>query len=453
MKLFPEERNVKKEIILRRKEGFEMKKRSSLYFGILAVVLAMLMIGASILSAGAANNGLSQEEIDKIVNTTTDASQITSPFIEVVNQVRNSVVGVNNYTTTSSYYGFGYGYGYGQPQTQEALQGTGSGVVITEYGHVLTNYHVVEGATRVTVTTGVDDIEHEAKVVGFDANLDIAVLEVSNLDLPAVPLGDSDALQVGEWAIVIGNPIGEKYSRSVTIGAISGLDREVTDSTTDRYGRMTTVTNTMIQTDAAINSGNSGGGMFNTLGQLQGIPARFAYSTSYYSSGRTVDNIGLCIPINVAKPLISEVLSDYNSGSQQSNSNSQQQAEPAPADSPLYGKPRLGVSYSYITSLTQYGIPQGALIMKVDDLSPAAEGGILPGDVIVEVDGNVISSRTALTDKLAEYKEGDTISVKVYRDNALADQINQDRIDVTNLGQGEYIDLTVTLRVVDDTKG
>ena len=264
-----------------RKEGKMMRKHSSLYFGLLAITLAIVMIGATVLTAGAANGTLSQEEIDKIVNTSTDASQITSPFIEVVNQVRNSVVGVNNYATTTSYYGYGYGFGYGQPESRESLQGTGSGVVITEYGHVLTNYHVVEGSTRVTVTTALDEDEHEATVVGYDADLDIAVLEVKGLNVPAVALGDSDQLQVGEWAIVIGNPIGEKYSRSVTIGAISGLNREVTDRTTDRYGRTTTITNTLIQTDAAINSGNSGGGMFNTLGQLQGIPARYANSTSY----------------------------------------------------------------------------------------------------------------------------------------------------------------------------
>lgn len=427
-----------------------MRKHSSLFFGVLAIALAIVMIGATVLTAGAANGTLSQEEIDKIVNTNTDASQITSPFIEVVNQVRNSVVGVNNYATTSSYYGYGYGFGYTQPQTRESLQGTGSGVVITEYGHVLTNYHVVEGATRVTVTTALDEDEHEATVVGYDADLDIAVLEVKGLNVPAVALGDSDQLQVGEWAIVIGNPIGEKYSRSVTIGAISGLNREVTDRTTDRYGRMTTITNTMIQTDAAINSGNSGGGMFNTLGQLQGIPARYANSTSYYSSGRTVDNIGLCIPINVAKPLITEVLRDYNSNGKQSASTETEKQTADKNDSPLYGKPRLGVTYTFISNATQYGLPTGALIRSVDELSPASEGGVKAGDIIVEIDGTLINTQSALTDKLSEYKTGDTISVRVYRDDALASQIEQPRWDMTDVGNGTYVDLTVTLRVVDN---
>jgi len=432
-----------------------MRKHSSFYFGLIAVLLAVVMIGTTLISANAASNGLTEEEINAIVNTTTDESQVTSPFLSVVNQVRNSVVGVNNYATTSSYYGYGFGYGYGQPQTRETLQGTGSGVVITGHGHVLTNYHVVEGATRVTVTTGVDSDEHEAKVVGYDADLDIAVLEVTGLTVPAVPLGDSDALQVGEWAIVIGNPLGEKYARSVSIGAVSGLDREVTDRTMDRYGRMTSVTNTMIQTDAAINSGNSGGGMFNILGQLQGIPARYANSSSssFFSTGREVDNIGLCIPINVAKPLISEVLRDYNgsSATRSDAGNGQQQNSAAtPVDSPLYGKPRLGVTITTITNSSMYGLPQGALVKQVEKGSPADAGGILPGDIVVELDGTIVDSHNALINKLNGYKEGDSIQVKVYRDADLGAQMNQDSIDMSKVGDGDYVDLTIVLRVIDD---
>ena len=269
-----------------------MKKRSGLMFGLLAVLVAVAMIGCTLMNAGAANV-ISEDEIKGIVGTSTDSSQVSSPFTEVANKVRNSVVGVNNYTTTTAYYGYGYGFGFGygnrQSEERENLSGTGSGVVISNYGHVLTNYHVVEGASRLTVTIANDESEHEAKVVGYDADLDIAILQVDNLNLPAVELGDSDQLQVGEWAIVIGNPLGEEFARTLTVGVVSALDREVTDTTLDRYGRRTSITNTMIQVDAAINSGNSGGGMFNVLGQLQGIPAR-KYSSSGYST-TTVDNI------------------------------------------------------------------------------------------------------------------------------------------------------------------
>ena len=433
-----------------------MKKR--MYLGIVAVLLAAVMIGVTVISANAATNGLTQNEIDAIVNTTTDQSKIDSPFLSVVNEVRNSVVGVNNYATSTSYYGYGFGYGYGQPESKESLRGTGSGVVITQYGHVLTNYHVVEGASRVTVTTGTDEDEHEAKVVGYDADLDIAVLEVKNLNLKPVALGDSDALQVGEWAIVIGNPIGEKYSRSVTIGAISGLNREVTDQSMDKYGRISTVTNTMIQTDAAINSGNSGGGMFNILGQLQGIPARYAVASSMssmlglFSTGRDVDNIGLCIPINVAKPLITEVLKDYNSNSSNSaDTRSQSSSETEErVDSPLYGKPRLGVTITTLSNSSRFGLPAGAYVRAVEAGSPADDGGIKVGDIVVEMDGTVLDSQNALINKLNGYHEGDQVHLKVYRDPELSEKTNLNTIDVNKLGNGEYIDLTITLRVVDN---
>ena len=239
--------------------------------------------------------------------------------------------------------------------------------------------------------------------------------------------------------------------RKTPPGLNTRLNREVTDRTTDRYGRMTTITNTMIQTDAAINSGNSGGGMFNTLGQLQGIPARYANSTgsSMFSSGRTVDNIGFCIPINVAKPLITEVLRDYNGDSKQTASQADSQ-NGAPADSPLYGKPRLGVTISTITNAAQYNLPQGAFVRSVDAGSPAEIAGIQAGDIIVEVDGTVISSHSALTSKLNGYNEGDSVSIKVSRDEALASQAGESRIDMTDVGNGSYVDLTVELRVLDE---
>ena len=431
-----------------------MKKR--MYLVIVSVLLALTMIGATVISANAATNGLTESQIDAIVNTTTDQSKIDSPFLSVVNHVRNSVVGVNNYATSTSYYGYGFGYGYGQPETRESLRGTGSGVVITEYGHVLTNYHVVDGASRVTVTTGTDEEEHEATVVGYDADLDIAVLEVKNLNLEPVQLGDSDAMQVGEWAIVIGNPLGERFSRSVSIGVVSGLGREVTDRSMDKYGRISTVTNTMIQTDAAINSGNSGGGMFNLLGQLQGIPSMYALNSNggssfFFSTGEQADNIGLCIPINVAKPLITEVLKDYNNADKSADTRSQSgDSEEEHIDSPLYGKPRLGVTITTLSNSSRYGLPAGAFVRAVEAGSPADDGGVKVGDIVVEMDGTVLDSQNALITKLNGYHEGDQVQLKVYRDPELSEKTNLNNIDVNKLGQGEYVDLTITLRVVDN---
>ena len=419
-------------------------KRRNFVFGGLSLLLIVTMIA---FAASAATGTLATEEIDSIVNTTTDAAKVSSPFTEVSNSVRDSIVGVNNYTTVTSSFGYGFGYGYGnggRSEQRESLSSTGSGVAISKYGHILTNYHVVEGATRVTITIAGDESEHDAEVVGYDADLDIAILLAPSVNLEAVPLGDSDALQVGEWAIVIGNPLGESFARTVTIGVVSALDREVTDTTYDRYGRLSKTTNTMIQVDAAINSGNSGGGMFNVLGQLQGIPARKYSSNSYYST-TSIDNIGMCIPINVAKPLIKEVLTAYNAD------DAAKAAEKSTAATTT-ARPKLGVSIVSTTSSMSSKLPLGALVRKVEANSPAEEGGIKVGDVIVEIDGDIISSSTALVSKIEEYNEGDTITVKLYRAEGAADSIGETSIDLNKIGEGEYIDLTVTLRVLEDLK-
>ncbi|MBQ2976503.1 MAG: trypsin-like peptidase domain-containing protein [Clostridia bacterium] len=426
-----------------------MKKIRSRSLGVVALVLSLLMICTTLFTAGA--DSIPEDEISAIINGTTDASQITSPFIQVANQVRNSVVGVNNYTTTTTYYGYGFGYGYGngrQNEQRESLAGTGSGVVVSNYGHVLTNYHVVEDASRVTITIANSESEFDAQVVGFDADLDIAVLWVSGLELPAVPLGDSDQLQVGEWAIVIGNPLGEDFARTTTVGVVSAIDREVTDKTYDRYGRQTEITNTMIQVDAAINSGNSGGGMFNTLGQLQGIPARKYSSSGFFST--TIDNIGMCIPINVAKPLLAEVLRAYDSDAAAKASVGAAAANEDNSSSPLHGKPRLGISGSTIPSAAQSKLPLGVFVHEVESGSPAQEGGVLPGDIIVEVDGEIISSMTDLQSQLKTYSEGDTLKIKVFREEGLAQFAGKNSIDLSQIGVGEYVDLQVTLRVIDN---
>ena len=418
--------------------------KRNLWTGIVAVAIAVAMIGGAVALAGSttANSKgiLSSDEINTIVNTTTDTTQVTSPFIQVANNVRSSIVGVNNYETVSSRYYYGYGFGYGNgnnnSESSEQLAATGSGVVISNYGHILTNYHVVEDATRLTVTIASSEKEYDATLISYDEDLDLAILHVNDLPLTAVTLGDSDQLQVGEWAIVIGNPLGEEFARTVTVGVVSALDREVTDTTYDRYGRKTSITNTMIQVDAAISSGNSGGGMFNTLGQLMGIPAR-KYTASALSSA-SIDNIGMCIPINVAKPLIQEVLENYTGNDSAATTKGTTGSESS-------SKPTLGVTIS--TQLSGDKLPQGALVRKVDANSNAANGGIQPGDVIVEVNGTVVSSTAELKSIISACKEGDTITVKVFRAEGMAEQAENNSLDLSKVGDGEYIDLTITMHL------
>ena len=357
------------------------------------------------------------------------------------------MVGINNYQIQRNnyynYYGFGFGYGYGNRGNnntdQEVLYAKGSGVVVSKYGHILTNYHVIEDAAKITVTIADSEEEYDAELVSYSKDEDIAVLLVNDLPVPAVELGDSDQLQVGEWAIVIGNPLSDIFARTVTVGIVSALDRAITDSSYDKYGRRTNITNNMIQVDAAINSGNSGGGMFNTLGQLMGIPSRKYSSSGSYNSA-SVENIGMCIPINAAKPYIREALEKYNGSSVAANDRNGTASNTG-------NKVMLGV-----TVFTQLNVsdvlPNGAIVSQVNDNSNAKRGGIQVGDVIVEVNGTQITSSTDLVNYIQNCKENDTLSVKVYRAPGMDQAITDQGIDLTGVEKEYSADYYITLTVV-----
>lgn len=371
------------------------------------------------------------------VTLTENATVVTSPFTEAVEKVRDSVVGVNNYTTyRSSYYGFGFGYGRGDyaDSSREVLQGSGSGVVVAD-GYVLTNYHVVEDATTLEVTSG--DKVYPAELKGTDEAKDIAVLYVEDLDIEPVVLGDSDQLSVGDWAICIGNPLS--FTGTTTVGVISALNREITSDSTDEYGKR--AINTMIQTDAAINAGNSGGGMFNVAGELIGIPS-MKYTGSMFT-GSTVEGIGMAIPINEAKELINDVLA--GNGNVESASGTTQSSQSISTGD----TPRIGVSVSNLNpnsyAVAYNLIPNGAYVLEVESGSPAEQAGMLVDDIVVSVDGTRISSKEEMTSILQSKQAGDTVILKVYRvEGGLSSYDDQ-----TSLPDGEYIDLTVELAILD----
>ena len=435
-----------------------MKNRQKLISGTIALALALALLSGLGLTALATGSGtLTKDEVEQIVGTSTEQSAVTSPFIDISKKAQESVVGVNNYQLSRrSQYGYSFGFPFEQrpePQEQERKAGTGSGTVISPYGHVLTNYHVIDGASRVTVTVG--ERELDAEVVNFDYDLDVAVLLVPGLDLPAVPLGDSDAIQVGEYAIVIGNPLGQQFERSVTIGIVSAVSRTMTSSGRDRYGLRTKIENQMIQVDAAISSGNSGGGMFNTLGQLQGIPTMKLVDgggSFFSSSGYSVDNIGMCVPVNVAKPLIREALEGYDAKEAEAAAAKAREKEAATKDDGT-PKPRIGVSVGSIGSYlpdSQGIVPQGALVSEVEKGSPAENAGLKRGDIIVEADGEVISDQVQLVTKLQAMNAGDRVKLKVYRVDGLFEAL-QDMNKLAALGKGEYLDVEVELKILDHT--
>ena len=428
------------------------------FSSLIAAVLALsLLLGIGITAHANDTAGtLSRDEVDKIVETTTNKEEVTSPFIEISKKAQESVVGVNNYQISRrSQFSQGFGYFFDQtPEEfeQERRTGTGSGTVISPYGHVLTNYHVISNASRVTVNVG--DRELEAAVLGTDAELDIAVLLVPGLDLPHVTLGDSDEIQVGEYAIVIGNPLGTQFERSVSVGIVSAVSRTMTSRGRDRYGLRTEIENNMIQVDAAISSGNSGGGMFNTLGQLQGIPTLKLVDNAnpFSSSNYSIDNIGMCVPINAAKPLIRTVLENYNAEEAEAQAQKvrdQEAKQTADANTP---KPKLGVRIGSVGAYlppSQGIVPQGAFVIEVFDNSAAQKAGIQVGDIIVEADGDIITTNSELIAKINDKSNGDELMLKVYRVTGLLDAL-EDSSKLRNLGKGEYIDIKAILTVEEE---
>ena len=412
---------------------------------------------------------------------------VTSPFTEAVAKVQDSVVGVYNYqlVQTNGYgygygngyyndpfsdffgygfgYGNGYGYGYGngrgngngnnqQPQTSEIKYASGSGVVI-EKEYVLTNYHVIEGSSSLKISIDGDDSNlYEASAVATDSEKDLAVLYVPGLPLDPVELGDSDQLLVGDWAICIGNAVG--FTGTVTAGIISALDREIESDTSkaDRFGRIGVVKNTMIQTDAAINNGNSGGGMFNTAGELVGIPT-LKYSGTRSTSGAGIESIGMCIPINEAKDLIAQAMnsekpqtgSDKDTVTSATQTQPEQQEEEQPQEkNDRIGKPRLGVT---VTTLETKGLlPNGAYIVSVEAGSPAEAAGLKAGDTLVEVNGEVVSSSDDMMKALDPFQAGDTVKVTVWRPDEVGDA---SKLEISL--EGKYVeDIEVGLALLDN---
>ena len=419
-----------------------MNDRIRRMMGCIALALACVMIGSA-MSVSLTPAAQAESNTTYVVHT--------SPFTQAVAQVRDSVVGVSNYQKVTyrnygSGYGYFFGYGYGsgggrsqEPETREELASTGSGVVVGE-GFVLTNYHVVEKADKLKVTVTDDageTTEYAASLVAWDESLDAAVLYAPDCKLPAVALGDSDALMVGDWAICIGNPLG--FTKTTTVGVVSALGRGIESESYDKYGRKSTITNAMIQVDAAINSGNSGGGMFSVTGELMGIPT-LKYTGSYYS-GASVEGIGMCIPVNAVKPLIDSVLTG------EVKAVAPEKDEPEEEASDLRGKPRLGVTIADVNMSSRAAslgqIPDGVFITAVEEGSPAEKAGLIAGDIIVDVNDTIITDDQQLITLVGQYNAGDVLRIKVYRAEGLLE-----RSATQDAPEGDYVDVEVTLELI-----
>lgn len=266
-------------------------------------------------------------------------------------------------------------------------QYSGTGFVISEDGYIVTNYHVIGSGGNTTVTFSVsdDEEEYEATLIGGDEQTDIAVLKIDKTGLTPVEFGISSDLMVGELAITIGNPLGTQLSGTVTAGIISALNRTLT---------VEERTMTLIQTDASINSGNSGGPLINSYGQVVGI-------TSAKIASASVDGLGFAIPIDEALPIISDLI-EYGY---------------------VKGRPIVGITGENISDIyaQYYNIPKGFIVRNVTENGPAARGGVKVGDIVIGIEGTLIETVDEFNTVKENYKAGDTITISVYRDGEIVD--------------------------------
>ncbi len=333
-------------------------------------------------------------------NTVIDIQQIDTGKLMTVAEVYaanvNSTVGITTSITTN-YWGY---------QTTSAA--SGSGFIISDDGYILTNHHVIEDSSAITVSF-YDGTSLSAELVGYDKSSDIAVLKVDAQGLSPVVLGDSDNLNVGDTVVAIGNPLGE-LTFTLTSGVVSALEREVTTSAG--------VTMNLMQTDCAINSGNSGGALFNLYGEVIGITN--AKYSSGSSSEASIDNIGFAIPVNHILGIVESII-----------------------EKGYISTPYIGVSVTDVSQETQsYGLPQGAAVKAVVDGSPAQQAGLQENDIITAVDGTAITGSKDLVSYVGKCEIGQELKLTVYRQGA--------SIELT-LKVGENIQSAITEEQPEET--
>ena len=298
-----------------------------------------------------------------------DTSKALTPS-EVYAQNVNSTVGITTSITTNY---FGY-------QTTGAA--AGSGFILTADGYILTNYHVVESSDSIKVTT-YDGTSYDAQLIGYDESNDIAVLKIDAADLTPVVLGDSDTLNVGDSVVAIGDPLGVTLRGTMTDGIISAINRDLTVN--DR-------TMNLIQTNAALNSGNSGGPLINCYGQVIGINTM---KIGAFTDSAGVEGLGFAIPSSTVKEVAEQLISQGY----------------------VSGRPTLGLEGESLSSFDQYyyRLPAGLYITNVDRSSDAAAKGIEEGDILLSVNGTNVTTMDALNGAVYNLDVGDTVEVVIYR--------------------------------------
>ncbi|MBP2071070.1 S1C family serine protease [Thermoanaerobacterium butyriciformans] len=381
-----DEENAKNDLENSKKSLGKMVKRfrRRMFVSFVAVALIAALIGGGIVAGIMAYTNLGQKT--QVINRYLPLSSNNSNanlITNIAKIVSPSVVGID----TSVSYSNGF-------RSAFVSEGSGSGIIIDSQGYIVTNYHVIEGASTITVSLS-DGRKFSAQLIGKDSKTDLAVLKINATNLTAAKLGDSSKLEVGDLAVAIGNPLGESFAGTVTSGIISGLNRNLQSD----YGAVN-----LIQTDAAINPGNSGGPLVNSNAEVIGITSVKLTSTDssdtqdqfgmFHSQGTLVEGMGFAIPINEAKPIIDELIKHG-----------------------YVERPMMGVSVQEVTQqdAAQYNIPVGLYIAQVQQGSGADEAGLQAGDVITAVDGTKVQTFDALQSIISKHKVGDTITVTFWR--------------------------------------
>ena len=301
-----------------------------------------------------------------------------NPVVDIAAKVEKAVVGI---TSKSEVIVPNF---FSNSQMTQDVEGYGSGVIISEDGYIVTNNHVVEGAKELYVILSGAEEPVKAELVGRDPQSDVAVVKIDKPNLTVAKLGDSGKVKKGEFAIAIGNPLGHELAGTVNFGVISAVDRAL---------QMEGKEMKLLQTDAAINQGNSGGALVNMNGEVIGM-------NTVKLGGESVEGLGFAIPSNVFKPIAQEIIK--------------------------YGKvnypekPWLGVQINEITEgiSKEYGYPVGILIVNVVENGPAAVAGIQPGDVITGFDNKDLKTYDELKAALEKYKVGDVVNVNLWRNGS-----------------------------------
>lgn len=326
--------------------------------------------------ADSSSSSVDRENLPTLVQLATPSDAMKIP--DIVEKVSPSVVGISCMTSSGT--------------------ATGTGIIMSEDGYIITNAHVVQGATAISVVlpssyasndesgSSEDETTITAELVGKDTQTDLAVIKINKTGLTAAEFGKSSEIKVGEVSIVIGNPLGFDLANSVTAGIISATDRTLTIE--DR-------TMNLIQTDASINNGNSGGPLINAYGQVVGVTSAKVAST--YGEG-----LGFAIPIDEATPIIDDLIK-YGY---------------------VTGRPTLGISGENVTDVYSqyYDIPKGFFVRSVESGSAAEQAGIEVNDIVIGIEGNLIESIEEFNEIKENYKAGDKITISVYRDGEIIDK-------------------------------